>query len=127
MPLTRDAAEAVCSREITDSDELSAAYAPTLAEIRSLEEQELVEDYIFGNFTFYDNVWIRAKRGSDKFFWNDKTPVKYTNWESNSRTTNPLKDCVVMTSGLVRNYNSSEINDSNNVYGMNFFSTSFYI
>jgi hypothetical protein len=94
----RDAAENLCKIQRTEGDENDTTYEPTLAEILSHDEQLVIQQVCFGRPDVYDNVWIRAKRWPDgKFYWNEKTAMKYTNWEELSPTG---KDCVIMVSDL---------------------------
>ncbi len=78
--LAREAAVNLCKTQRTENDENDTTYEPTLAEILSHDEQEVIQQVCFGRPDVYVNVWIRAKRGPDgQFFWNDKTAMKYTN------------------------------------------------
>jgi hypothetical protein len=96
--LTRDAAEDLCKIQSVVNDENDTTYEPTLAEIHSLDEQKVIQQVCFGRHDVYDNVWIGAKRRSDgQFYWNEKTAVKFTNWEEGSPSG---RDCVIMVSDL---------------------------
>ena len=107
ITLKREEAVEQCSNEKTSNNNNNLYSLPTLVEIHSAEEQQLINDYLFSNFTIFDNVWIRAKRGIDnEFYWSEGRPVNYTNWEPNSPTNNQLRGCVVITSGLGRKISS---------------------
>jgi len=73
---TRDRAEELCNEQVTANFDDNV---PTLVEILSADEQELLEQYLFGNSQAVENVWTRAKRRDDNnFYWNDVTEVKYS-------------------------------------------------
>jgi hypothetical protein len=73
---TRDGAEELCNGQITANFDDNV---PTLVEILSADEQQLLEQYLFGNSQAVENVWTRAKRRDDNnFYWNDVTEVKYS-------------------------------------------------
>jgi hypothetical protein len=95
--VTRDQAENLCANERTENDENRMSYLPSLAEIHSAEEQEAIQKYIHNNFNVFDNIWLEARRGSDtKFYWNNKTEMKYTNWEDGTPSVNTKLACVAM-------------------------------
>ena len=118
MTVNRTTADDLCSRERYSKQDISETYLPTLAEILDTEEQELIEYYIFENFTLYNNIWIRAKRGNDNmFYWSEGRPIQFENWEPNHPTSQSEKSCVVLTSGYTRMDDPNQQNIDENKYG----------
>ncbi len=107
---TRDGAEELCNGQLTgNSDEM---YVPTLVEILSAEEQESLEQYLFGSSQAVENVWTRAKRRDDnKFYWNNVTEVKYSNWEPGAPSDISARGCVALLSGLTRSIDEAKEED----------------
>jgi hypothetical protein len=108
--MTRDEAEAHCNTERNDATDENETYVPILAEIHSSDEQRLLEEYIFEKMQVIDDIWVRAKRGLDnRFYWNEKTEVTYSNWAPHSPSESVERECVSMGSGLSRKEQTVEI------------------
>ncbi len=121
---TRDGAEELCNGQVTANPDYNV---PTLIEILSADEQQLLEQYLFGSSQAIENVWTRAKRRDDnKFYWNDVTEVKYSNWEPGAPSDSSARGCVALLSGLVRSIDEAKEEDiENNSIGMSSWVESF--
>lgn len=68
----------------------------TLAMIKSKEEQDFIEDYLFNQKNVIENVWIGAKRSNaDKEFrWVNGTKFDFENWKEGEPNKRDSKNCV---------------------------------
>jgi hypothetical protein len=65
-----------------------------LLSIRSLHEQEFLNNLLFANNKVVDEIWIGLKNKSNKFEWNDGTELVFTNWADRSPTNKIGNNCV---------------------------------
>jgi hypothetical protein len=97
--VTYEEAEQTCNNQARSSPTLN--FLPTLVSIKSQEEQQFLEKYLFEKNGALDSVWISAKRKTDNetiFEWNDGSELEYNNWAQGYPTSNTGRKCVQIQS-----------------------------
>ncbi len=68
-----------------------------MASVRSKEEQEFIQNLVFGEHNSVDSVWIGGNKNNSnhKFQWEDGSEFSYSNWDD-SGFDKAGNDCIEM-------------------------------